>query len=98
MPAGGAVTRMNLPKARDRSGPGTLRACFLLLALLTMFAAMVEIGVRILIPRISRIEGRTVNEYNAVLAPASGKPLLLFVGNSLLDAPVDMPRVREASL
>ena len=45
----------------------------LLLVVLLCFLALVEIGTRLLVRRISRVEGRTGAEYEAAIAPA---PLL----------------------
>ena len=69
----------------------------LLLVVLLCFLALVEIGTRLLVRRISRVEGRTSAEYEAAIAPApaSGKPVVLLLGNSLLDSALDFPRLRN---
>ena len=69
----------------------------LLLVVLLCFLALVEIGTRLLVRRISRVEGRAGAEYEAAIAPApaSGKPVVLLLGNSLLDAALDFPRLRN---
>ena len=64
-----------------------------------MIAALllgVEIGTRILVRRLSRIEGRIGREYAAALRPPqSMQPVVWFLGNSLLDAAVDFPALSE---
>jgi hypothetical protein len=62
-------------------------------ALLTI----VEIGTRLLIPRISRVEARTSAEYDSAVSPApAGRAVVLFVGNSLLLEGVQFDRVRQS--
>jgi hypothetical protein len=75
----------------------TLKSCVLLVTLLVAMMAAVEAGARVLVDRISRIEGRVAREYKAAVAPTPpDRPVILFVGNSLLDAAVQFDRVKEA--
>jgi hypothetical protein len=82
-----------LPRGSSQS----LRWCAILLSCLMLMVAAVENGTRVLVERISRIEGRTAREHAHAIAPPSGsQPVLLFVGNSLLDAGVQVDRVAKA--
>jgi hypothetical protein len=73
------------------------RWCIALLALLGIVMTVVECGTRIFLPRISRIESRIVREYSQAIAPVpAGRQMVLFTGNSLLDAGVQFDRVRQA--
>lgn len=57
---------------------------------------MLEIGVRLLIPRMSRVEARTIREYQAALRPANpSKTLVLCVGNSLMNAGVQFDQLQQ---
>jgi len=75
-----------------------LRWCVMLVALLAVFAAAIEIGARALVNRVSRIEARIAREYSeALLPPVPGRPLVLFVGNSLFLEGVRFDALKEAS-
>lgn len=72
--------------ASTRTGP-SLRACLALIATICVLMAAVEVGTRLVVTRISRIEARVAREHAAAIAPVSAaRPQMLFVGNSLLDA------------
>lgn len=78
-------------------GAATQRACAVLIALLIVFLVVLETGTRTLLHRISRIEARVRQERLELASPVSfGKPLVLVAGNSLLDAGLNMDRVRDA--
>lgn len=68
----------------------------ILIAIIACTMLAVEAGSRLLVPRISRIEGRTWREHKQVIRPPSGKPVFVVLGNSLLDAAVQFDSVREA--
>lgn len=85
------------PASRNQPRSGTLRSCLILIGLLIVIVAAVEAGSRVAVTKISRIERRTEAEYAAVHAPPkTGKPMVLFLGNSLLDAAVQVPRLRQS--
>lgn len=81
--------------------PSTFRASrgelFLVLLVITILLSTVEVATRLVVRRLSRIEGRIAAEYHAILAPAtSTRPVVWFLGNSLLEAAVDFPALRES--
>lgn len=71
------------------------RRCMLLLGMMIAWGGAMELGARLLIPKISRIESRVVAERRlAVAPPAIGKTNVLLLGNSLLNADVDLEALR----
>ena len=72
-----------------------LRWAAVTVACCLLFLAAMEMLARVAAPRMSRIERRTVLEYQQALKPPSGKPYVLVVGNSLLDAALDADRAKR---
>ena len=57
---------------------------------------VLETGVRLLIPRMSRVEARTIREYQAALRPPNpSKTLVLCIGNSLMNAGVQFDQLQQ---
>lgn len=68
---------------------GRVKWTLVTIALLTIFMVGVEVSSRLLVPRISKIEGRTKREFDRVFPPpSSNKPLVLLMGNSLMLAAI----------
>ena len=68
-----------------------------LIGALAILLVTVETSARLLVRRVSRIERRIGQEYTLAIAPQrSGRPVALFVGNSLLDASVNFDRLKNA--
>lgn len=66
------------------------------IGLLFVGGLVLEIGVRLLIPRMSRVEARTLREYQAALQPPTpSKTLVLFIGNSLMNAGVQFDQLQQ---
>jgi len=76
--------------------PGPSLWCIRLICLLVGIAIAVEIGTRVFLPKISRLEGRVQREYAGAVAPPNTRPVVLFVGNSLLAAAVQFERIQAA--
>jgi hypothetical protein len=75
-----------------------LRCSLLMFGFLAAAVITVEGGARLLVEHISRVESRISSEYAAALLPPSGsRPLVVFVGNSLLLEGVRFDRLRDAS-
>src|SRR5262245_24902097 len=70
--------------------------CIRLICLLVGIAIAVEIGTRVFVPKISRLEGRVRREYAGAIAPPNTRPVVLIAGNSLLLAAVEFERVQAA--
>ena len=63
---------------------------------LRVWGGLIEGSARLLLPKMSRIEARVVSEHRlAVQPPPHGKPMALFLGNSLMNADVDFDRLRQ---
>lgn len=79
------------PVELRKPGSVRLRHSLLLIAFLTLLVAVCEFGARVITPRISRVEGRMVEEYRSLFEkkPGSSKPVAAFVGNSLLGAAIE---------
>jgi hypothetical protein len=74
-----------------------IRATWALVACMVLLLLVVEVICRVGIPRLSKIEARLVGEYKAALAIKSGGPKghsVLMLGNSLLEAAVDVPALK----
>jgi hypothetical protein len=69
-----------------------------LLAIVFLVIVGVEIGARLFLARVNKVEEREIAEYRAAVAmrPAGGRKSVLFIGNSLLGLGVDFPVVRES--
>jgi hypothetical protein len=65
-------------------------------AVVFLVALAAEAGARIIITRVSRVENRAVCEYTGIFHPVPRRPLVLFLGNSLLDAAIDFPALHQA--
>ena len=73
------------------------RIAALLLICLSVLIS-VELAARLLVPRISQIESRTVNEQREALnikQPSNTSPTILLLGNSLLRTAIDVPLLQE---
>jgi hypothetical protein len=69
----------------------------MLLAVVLAIALAFELGTRFGVTRLSKVSSRVQAEYKQALAIRKGeKTKVLFLGNSLLDAALDMPRVQKA--
>jgi hypothetical protein len=80
----------------SNSPPGRA-AVAALLGLLFLLVAGVELVTRAGFDRTSRIATRTRSEYDDAVSKRTERPQLLVVGNSLLDAAVDMEQLRASA-
>jgi hypothetical protein len=78
------------------SGRCSFKWSLFLIGTILVGGLMVEWSARLLIPRMSKIEARVVREYEAaILPPMPRHPLVLFLGNSLMNAAVDFNRLKQ---
>ena len=72
---------------------------FALLAVCAAVALAVELGARWVMPRISKIDSRTLTEQlaaNKIGTPAAGEKTLLIIGNSLMRSGINIPQLQQA--
>jgi hypothetical protein len=76
-----------------------LRSTWALVACMVLLLLVVEVICRVGIPRLSKIEARLASEYKAALSIQSAGPkgqAVLMLGNSLLEAAVDVPALKTS--
>lgn len=96
MPSTAAVTTKHDSGTEIQGRPRGLVWSFVLIALICTALAAVEIAARSVVPRISRVEGRAAGEYAGIYHPPAQRPLVLFLGNSLLGEAIAFPDLRQS--